>query len=93
MSITKDANGSLQLAEFYREREPGYLQDRKLLHSHGLWDKKPHIWFSGLRTRLVYMRMWVRSVASLSGLKTWCCHRLQCRLQRRLESSVTVAVS
>ena len=27
------------------------------------------LWLSGLRTQLAYMRMWVRSLSSLSGLK------------------------
>ena len=27
------------------------------------------------------MRLWVRSVALLSGLRIWCCHKLWCRSQ------------
>ena len=30
------------------------------------------LWLSGLRTQLVSMRMRVRSLASLSGLRIWC---------------------
>ena len=43
------------------------------------------------RIRLVSMRMWVRSLASLSGLGIWCCRELWCRSQTRLGSGVTVA--
>ena len=38
------------------------------------------------------LRMQVRSLASLSGLRIWCCHKLRCRLQIPLRSSVAVAV-
>ena len=38
------------------------------------------------------MRTRVQSLASLSGLRTWCCHELQYRLQTRLRSGVAVAV-
>ena len=31
------------------------------------------------RTRLGSMRMWVQSLASLSGLRIWCCRELWCR--------------
>ena len=34
------------------------------------------------------MRMQVRFLASLSGLRIWCCHKLQHRLQMRLRSGV-----
>ena len=46
----------------------------------------------GLRTLLVSMRMWVQSLASLSGLRIWHCHELWCRLQTWLGSRVAVAV-
>ena len=39
------------------------------------------------------MRMWVRSLALLSGLGIWHCHEVWCRLQTRLESHVAVAGS
>ena len=42
--------------------------------------------------RLVSMRMWVRSLASLSGLETRRCRMLWCRSQMRLTSHVAVAV-
>ena len=32
-----------------------------------------HLWLSGLRTRLVSMKMWVQSLISLSGLRIWRC--------------------
>ena len=41
---------------------------------------------------LATMSMWVWSLASLSGLSIRPCHGLQCRSQRRLGSSVSVAV-
>ena len=37
-------------------------------------------------------RMWVQSLVSISGLRTWHCQRLQYTSQMRLESSVAVAV-
>ena len=42
--------------------------------------------------QLVSMRMWVRSLALLSGLGIWHCHELWCRSQTRLGSHVAVAV-
>ena len=38
------------------------------------------------------MKTKLRSLASLSGLRIWCCHELWCRLQTRLGSRVAVAV-
>ena len=45
------------------------------------------------RTRLVFMRMQVQSLASLRGLRIWHCHKLWHRLQKRLGSAVAVAGS
>ena len=42
---------------------------------------------------LATMRSQVRSLASLSGLRIWCCHELWCRLQMRLGSCAAVAVA
>ena len=42
--------------------------------------------------RLGTMRVWVRSLASLSGLKIQRCCELWCRLQTQLGSGVAVAV-
>ena len=39
------------------------------------------------RTWLVSMGTWVPSLASISGLRIWCCRELQCRLQTRFRSS------
>ena len=39
------------------------------------------LWLSGLRTQLVSMRMQVRPLASLSGLRIWHYHELWARLQ------------
>ena len=41
---------------------------------------------------LVSMRMQVQSLASLSGLRIWCCCELWCRSQMWLRSGVAVAV-
>ena len=48
---------------------------------------------SRLRTQLVSMRMWVRSLASLSGVRIWCCHKLQGRSRMRLRSPAAIAVA
>ena len=45
-----------------------------------------------LRTDIVSVRVWVLSLASLSGLRIWCCHKLQCRSQMWLGSGIAVAV-
>ena len=37
------------------------------------------LWLGGLQTQLVSVRMWVRSLASLSGLRIRCCCELRCR--------------
>ena len=39
------------------------------------------------------MRMQVQYLASLGGLRIWCCHKMQCWLQVQLRSSVAVAVT
>ena len=51
------------------------------------------LWLSGLRTQLGSMRMWVPSLASLSGLRIWCPQELWYRLQMRLGSHIAVAVA
>ena len=43
-------------------------------------------------TQLV-TRMWVQSLALLSGLRTQRCHELWCRLHMRLGSGVAVAAA
>ena len=50
------------------------------------------LWLSKLQTSVVSMRMRVRSLASLSGLRVWRCHELCCRLQMWLGSGFAVAV-
>ena len=42
------------------------------------------LWLSRLRTQLVSMRMWVGSLALLSGLRTEHCPELWCRSQMSL---------
>ena len=44
------------------------------------------------RIRLVSMRMQVQSLASLSGLRIWHCHKLWCRSQTWLRYCVAVAM-
>ena len=44
------------------------------------------------RIPLVSMKMRVRSLASLSGLKSWGCHELWCRSQTQLGSCFAVDV-
>ena len=44
------------------------------------------------RIPLGTMRLEVRSLASLSGLRIWHCHELWCRSQTRLTSDVAVVV-
>ena len=39
------------------------------------------------------MRLQVPSLASLSGLRIWCCCELWCRSQMRLRSGIAVAVA
>ena len=43
--------------------------------------------------RPVSMRMWVRTLALLSGLRIWHCHELWCRSQTWLGSHVAVVVA
>ena len=40
----------------------------------------------------IWVRMWVRSQASLSGLRTWCCCKLQHKSQMWLGCGVAGAV-
>ena len=49
------------------------------------------MWLSRLWAWLVSMRMWVWSLASLSGLRIQHCHELWCRLQMQLRSYVTLS--
>ena len=44
------------------------------------------------RIQLGTTRLWVRSLASLSGLSIWCCRELWCRSQMQLGSGIAVAV-
>ena len=51
------------------------------------------LWLSGLRTQLQSMRMQVRSLASLSGLRIRHCCELWYRSQTWLGSDIAVAVA
>ena len=44
------------------------------------------------QTQLMSMRMRVWSLASLGGLRNWCCCKLRCRSQTRLGSGIAVAM-
>ena len=44
------------------------------------------------QTQLVSTRMWNGALASLSGLRIWCCHELWPKSQTRLRSGIAVAV-
>ena len=46
------------------------------------------LWLSRLQTQLASMRTWIQSLASLSGLRIWCCCELWCSLQMWLGSGV-----
>ena len=50
------------------------------------------LWLRGLRTQLVYVRMWVRPLALLSGLRIWCCCEPWHSLQTWFGSGISVAV-
>ena len=62
----------------------------------GFFNKMPcsefQLWFSGLRTQLVSMRMWVWSLALMRGLRIWHCLKPQHSSQMRLRSGAAVAV-
>ena len=47
------------------------------------------VWWKQIRLGTV--RVWVQSLDSLSGLRIWHCHELQCRSQMQLRSHVAVA--
>ena len=45
-----------------------------------------------LRSQIVFMRIQVRTLALLRGLKIWCCRALQHRSQLQLGSGIAVAM-
>ena len=51
------------------------------------------LWLKGKRTLLVSMRMRVRSLASLNGLRIQHCLELWCRLQMQFKCCIAVAVA
>ena len=53
------------------------------------WLQEFPSWLSGQGSQLVPMRMRVRSRASLSGLRIWRRHELQCRSQMQLRSALS----
>ena len=62
--------------------------------------KKKRKWILGVpvmaqwkQIQLGTIRLWVRSLALLSGLRVQHCHELWCRLQMQLGSCVAVAVA
>ena len=85
-----------------------YILNVKLLQRtwfHRLWflsqmwrsiqklDCKVPIMAHQLKSRLVTMRMWVQSLALLSGLSIPHCHKLQRRSQMWLGSGIAVAMA
>ena len=69
----------------------------KIIPNHWNLLERPYLefpsWLGGWWTWLVSMRMWVRSLALLSGLGIPCCCELWCRSQMRLGSHIAVAVA
>ena len=62
----------------------------------GLWKQKydrVRVYVVVQQKQIVTTRLWVRSLASLSGLRILRCHELWCRLQMRLRSGIAVAVA
>ena len=60
------------------------------------FDFKTKMWSSPcgvVETNLRTMRLWVQSLASLSGLRIWCWCELWCRSQMQLGSCMAVAVA
>ena len=54
---------------------PGYdthFLRQELCRKYPVWEFP--LWLTGLRTRLVSMKMWVQSLALLSGLRIWHCY-------------------
>ena len=52
----------------------------------------PTVLLNRKKIQLVSMRIWVQSLALLSGLRIRPCQRLGCRSQRQLRSGIAVAV-
>ena len=42
--------------------------------------------------KYVWVRTWFPSLATLSWLRIWCCHELQCRSQAQFRSGIAVAL-
>ena len=59
---------------------------------HKLVNLEFRLWLNGLRTRPISMRMRVRSLASLNGLRIRCGRELRHRSQMWLKSLIAVAV-
>ena len=56
------------------------------------YEKFP-LWLSVLRTHVLYVRIWVLSLALFSGLRIWCCHKLCCGSQIQPGPCIAVAVT
>ena len=50
------------------------------------------MWLSRLKIQLVSMKLQVRSLVLLSGLRIWRCHKLWCSSQMWLEPCIAMAV-
>ena len=74
-----------------RGRGAGPSQQRARASTLEGWEGVPLV-AQWKRIRLGTMKLRVRSLASLSGLRIWHCRELWCRSQMRLRSCVAVAV-
>ena len=79
------------LFNFYRRNSQKFKLKFVFLKNIGVLEFP--LWLSGLRTRLGSMRMWVRSPASLSGLRIRRCCELWRSLQMWLGSCTAVPVA
>ena len=69
-----------------RSRNSGMHQKQKQNKNNQHWEFPS--WLSSWRILLASMRMWVHSLALLTGLRIRCCQELWCRSQTRLGSRV-----
>ena len=72
---------------FLKKNSTYFVHYKKMLYS------EVPIVAQWVTTRLVFMRMWVWSLALISGLRIWSCHELWCRLYTWLRSGLAMAVA
>ena len=51
------------------------------------------VWLGRLQISLVSMRMWVQSLAEISGLRMWHCYELWCRSKTQPGFGIAVTVA